>query len=163
MTSRHSRRVWLASAWSFKLYDIRRWNCHDTVHSKEVHVSARICQVVWCDNKGERQTCYKLGCVPSYQSKVLVPRQRTVRQETTMAQHGALPEYLYPRHLEVGVEVNLNYAVHEDEGPHEDLNEHEVSEEASDSDRRPARMMKVVTKKLNSGQMTTIPRASKMN
>ena len=24
-TSRHSRRVWLPSAWSFKLYDIRRW------------------------------------------------------------------------------------------------------------------------------------------
>ena len=39
-------------------------NCHDTVHSKEVHVSARICQVVWCKNEGERQTCYELGCIP---------------------------------------------------------------------------------------------------
>ena len=28
--------------------------------------------------------------------------------------------------------VNLNFGVDEDEGPHEDLNEHEVSEEASD-------------------------------
>ena len=58
-------------------------------------------------------------------------RQRTVRQETTMAKHGTLPEYLYQRHLEVGYKVNLNFGVDEDEGPHEDLNEREVSEEAS--------------------------------
>ena len=58
-------------------------------------------------------------------------RQRTVRQETTMAKHGTLPEYLYQRHLEVGDKVNLNFGVDEDEGPHEDLNEREVSEEAS--------------------------------
>ena len=51
-----------------------------------------------------------------------------------MAKHGKLPEYLYQRHLEVGDKVNLNFGVDEDEGPHEDLNEHEVSEEASDSD-----------------------------
>ena len=50
-------------------------------------------------------------------------RQRTVRQETTMAKHGTLPEYLYQRHLEVGDKVNLNFGVDEDEGPHEDLNE----------------------------------------
>ena len=50
-------------------------------------------------------------------------RQRTVRQETTMAKHGTLPEYLYQRHLEVGDKVNLNFEVDEDEGPHEDLNE----------------------------------------
>ena len=61
-------------------------------------------------------------------------RQRTVRQETTMAKHGTLPEYLYQRHLEVGDQVNLNFGVNEDEGPHEDLNEHEVSEEDNDSD-----------------------------
>ena len=52
-----------------------------------------------------------------------------------MAKHGTLPEYLYQRHLEVGDKVNLNFGVDEDEGPHEDLNEHhEVSEEPSDSD-----------------------------
>ena len=43
-------------------------------------------------------------------------RQRTVRQETTMAKHGTLPEYLYQRHLEVGDKVNLNFGVAEDEG-----------------------------------------------
>ena len=32
------------------------------------------------------------------------------------------------------IRVNLNFGEDEDEGPHEDLNEHEVSEEASDSD-----------------------------
>ena len=48
-----------------------------------------------------------------------------------MAKHGTLPEYLYQHHLEVGDKVNLNFAVDEDEGPHEDLNEREVSEEAS--------------------------------
>ena len=49
-----------------------------------------------------------------------------------------------------------------DEGPHEDLNEHEMSDEASDSDEGKARknLMKVVTKSV---QMTTIPKASKMN
>ena len=58
-------------------------------------------------------------------------RQRTVQQETTMAKHGTLPEYLYQRHLEVGDKVNLNLEVGEDE----DLNEHETSEEASVSDK----------------------------
>ena len=58
-------------------------------------------------------------------------RQRTVWQETTMAKHGTLPEYLYQCRLEFGDKVNLNFRVDEDEGPHEDLNEHEVSEEAS--------------------------------
>ena len=48
-----------------------------------------------------------------------------------MVKHGTLPEYLYQRHLEVGDKVNLNFGVDEDEGPHEDLNEREVSEEAS--------------------------------
>ena len=48
-----------------------------------------------------------------------------------MAKHGTLPEYLYQRHLEVGDKVNLNFGVDEDEGPHEDLNDREVSEEAS--------------------------------
>ena len=32
-------------------------------------------------------------------------RQRTVRQETTMAKHGTLFEFLYQRHLEVGDQV----------------------------------------------------------
>ena len=32
-------------------------------------------------------------------------RRRTVRQETTMAKHGTLPEFLYQRHLEVGDQV----------------------------------------------------------
>ena len=44
-------------------------------------------------------------------------RQKTGRQETTMAKHGTLPEYLYQRHLEVGDKVNLNFGVDEDEGP----------------------------------------------
>ena len=61
-------------------------------------------------------------------------RQRTGRQETTMSKHGTLPEYLYQRHLEVGDKVNLNFGVDEDEGTHGNLNEHEVSDEASDSD-----------------------------
>ena len=48
-----------------------------------------------------------------------------------MAKHDTLPEYLYQRHLEVGDKVNLNFGVDEDEGPHKDLNEREVSEGAS--------------------------------
>ena len=61
-------------------------------------------------------------------------RLRIVRQETTIAKHGTLPEYLYQSHIEVGGKVNLNFGVDEDEGPHEDLNEHEVSEQANHSD-----------------------------
>ena len=76
-------------------------------------------------------TSYATG--PQQMSGAAV-RQRTGRQETTMAKHGTLPEYLYQRHLEVGGKVNLNFGGDEDEGPHEDLNEHEVSEEGSDSD-----------------------------
>ena len=32
-------------------------------------------------------------------------RRRTVRQETTIAKDGTLPEFLYQRHLEVGDQV----------------------------------------------------------
>ena len=32
-------------------------------------------------------------------------RRRTVRQETTMAKHGTLPEFFYQRHLEVDDQV----------------------------------------------------------
>ena len=48
-----------------------------------------------------------------------------------MAKHRTLPEYLYQRHFKVGDKVNLNFWVDEDEGPHEDLNKREVSEEAT--------------------------------
>ena len=90
-------------------------------------------------------------------------RQRTVRQETTMAKHGTLPEYLYQRHLEVGDKVNLNFGVDEDEAPHEDLNEREGVRKLVSLAKASRNLMKVVTKKLKSVQMTTILRASKMN
>ena len=48
----------------------------------------------------------------------------------------------------------------EDEGPHEDLNEHEMSEKLETLIKASKNLMKVVTKSV---QMTTIPRASKMN
>ena len=48
----------------------------------------------------------------------------------------------------------------EDEGPHEDLNEHEMSEKLENLIKASKNLMKVVTKSV---QMTTIPRASKMN
>ena len=36
-TSRHSKRVWQPSAWSFEPYDVE--NCHAIVHSKKVNMS----------------------------------------------------------------------------------------------------------------------------
>ena len=48
----------------------------------------------------------------------------------------------------------------EDEGPHEDLNEHEMSEKLVTLIKASKNLMKAVTKSV---QMTTIPRASKMN
>ena len=48
----------------------------------------------------------------------------------------------------------------EDEGPHENLNEHEMSEKLVILIKARNNLMKVVTKSV---QMTTIPRASKIN
>ena len=47
----------------------------------------------------------------------------------------------------------------EDEGPHENLNEHEMSEKLMTLLKACKNLMKVVTKSM---QMTTIPRASNM-
>ena len=58
------------------------------------------------------------------------------------------------------IRVNLNLREDEDEGPHEDLNEHEVRVTLTEASKN---LMKVVTKKLKSVQMTTIPGASKRN
>ena len=48
----------------------------------------------------------------------------------------------------------------EDEGPHEDLNGHEMSKKLVTLIKDSNNLINVVTKSL---QMTTIPRASKMN
>ena len=48
----------------------------------------------------------------------------------------------------------------EDEGPHEDLNKHQMSEKLVTLIKAIKNLMKVVMKSV---QMTTIPRASKMN
>ena len=48
----------------------------------------------------------------------------------------------------------------EDEGPHEDLNEHEMSEKLVTLIKANKNLMKAVTRSV---QMTTIPTASKMN
>ena len=76
-----------------------------------------------------------------------------------MAKHDTLPEYLYQRHLEVGDKFNLDF----EDGEDEDLNEHEASEELVSLTKTSKNLMKVVTKKLTSLQMITIPKASKMN
>ena len=48
----------------------------------------------------------------------------------------------------------------EDKGPHEDLNEHEMSEKLVTLIKASKNLINVLTKSV---QMTTIPRASKMN
>ena len=95
-------------------------------------------------------------------------RQRTVRQKTTMAKHGTLPEYLYQHHLEVGDKVNMNFRVDEDEGPHGDLNEREVSEEASVSSKGQQEFDESSDEEVevsadDNNSQTTILRASNMN
>ena len=57
-------------------------------------------------------------------------RQRTMRQESTEHCQSVFINAI----SKLVIRVNLNLGEDEDEGPHEDLNEHEVSEEASDSD-----------------------------
>ena len=62
-------------------------------------------------------------------------RQRTVCQETTMAKHGTLPEFVYQRHLIVGEKVSLNFELYEDEHMHDDIDpkEHAIDENNSES------------------------------
>ena len=57
-------------------------------------------------------------------------RQRTVRQEATMAKHGTLPEFVYQHQLAVGEKVTLNFGFDEDEY----MDEADQSEDASNSD-----------------------------
>ena len=51
-------------------------------------------------------------------------RQRTVRQETTMAKHGTLPEYIYQRHC-ISAERPINVSFEEPEGEGEEEEEEE--------------------------------------
>ena len=46
-------------------------------------------------------------------------RQRTVRQETTMAKHGTLPEYIYQRHC-ISAEWPINVSFEEPEEEEEE-------------------------------------------
>ena len=46
-------------------------------------------------------------------------RQRTVRQETTMAKHGTLPEYIYQRHC-ISAERPINVSFEEPEEEEEE-------------------------------------------
>ena len=52
-------------------------------------------------------------------------RQRTVRQETTMAKHGTLPEYVYQRHC-ISAERPINVSFEEPEEEEEEEEEEEA-------------------------------------
>ena len=52
-------------------------------------------------------------------------RQRTVRQETTMAKHGTLPEYIYQRHC-ISAERPINVSFEEPEEKEEEEEEEEA-------------------------------------
>ena len=52
-------------------------------------------------------------------------RQRTVRQETTMAKHGTLPEYIYQRHC-ISAERPINVSFEEPEEEEEEEEEEEA-------------------------------------
>ena len=54
-----------------------------------------------------------------------VVRQRTVRQETTMAKHGTLPEYIYQRHC-ISAERPINVSFEEPEEEEEEEEEEEA-------------------------------------
>ena len=55
--------------------DVENW--HATVHSKKVKVSTlEYARSFGATMKESIRTCYKLGCVLSHQSKVLVPKAR---------------------------------------------------------------------------------------
>ena len=58
-------------------------------------------------------------------------RQRTVRQETTMARHGTLPEFMYQRQCEVA-EKPISIAFDAQVSTAEAVTENETVEEAED-------------------------------
>ena len=58
-------------------------------------------------------------------------RQRTVRQETTMARHGTLPEFMHQRHCEVA-EKPISIAFDAQVSTAEAVTENETVEEAED-------------------------------
>ena len=59
-------------------------------------------------------------------------RQWTVRQETTMAQHGALPEFMYQRQCEISeILVSIAFDKH-DTHADQAVMEHELEEDLSD-------------------------------
>ena len=59
-------------------------------------------------------------------------RQRTVRQETTMAKHGTLPEYIYQRHC-ISTERPINVSFVEPEEEEEEDEEEEEEEEEEEA------------------------------
>ena len=64
-------------------------------------------------------------------------RQRTVRQETTMAKHGTLPEFMYQRQLDSVPKVSLNFEEDDDsrsEGGEEQVMEGGRNETADEVD-----------------------------
>ena len=59
-------------------------------------------------------------------------RQRTVRQETTMARHGTLPKFMYQRHCEISENpVSIAFDVGNAPGPTDDARE-ELEEDQED-------------------------------
>ena len=60
-------------------------------------------------------------------------RQRTVRQETTMAKHGTLPEYIYQRHcISAERPINVSFEEPEEEGEEEEEEEEARIDESGD-------------------------------
>ena len=55
-------------------------------------------------------------------------RQRTVRQETTMAKHGTLPEYIYQQHC-ISAERPINVSFEEPEEEEEEARIDESGDE----------------------------------
>ena len=58
-------------------------------------------------------------------------RQRTVCQETTMAKHGTLPEYIYQRHC-ISAERPINVSFEEPEEEEEEEEEEARIDESGD-------------------------------
>ena len=56
-------------------------------------------------------------------------RQRTVRQETTMAKHGALPEYMYQRQCQATEKVDIQFVA---ESENEEDTEEQLTQEVAD-------------------------------
>ena len=99
-------------------------NCKEPEEEQIINCVA----IFYDEGEGREDFCKVRDWASSYGAAV---RQRTVRQETTMARHGTLPEFMHQRQCEVA-EKPISIAFDAQVSTAEAVTENETVEEAED-------------------------------